>query len=367
MEMLDAVLDYHRGWKVSAYTRLHIVRYFMQTWGIGVFTEGYAEMIGFTLGDLPQLREFLTVPDRDYERWVAKQHDGDLFLEARNRASGAINALQMGKLTEYQNIVHFVQQHSSAPRGRILSFLGLPFSTVGEANPEGQPMRFTVDYETVLERARAVALVSVPVIVDGEPKQHTVEGTGWLIAPALVLTCYHVLQRGSTNDSNLSRQIGSSLLTFDYTHTGKGVQYGVATLECADRTSDYALLRLEDRMEYPLSNRPFLQLERDAPLTPATALFVIQHPKGQPQQNSGGYFIRFVTDSIDNILHSAPTEQGTSGAPVLDQRTWNVRAMHKREDFESQLRVAVLIQSVLHDIKRQCPSVYDEILKAQVA
>ncbi|MDJ0736966.1 MAG: serine protease [Nostocaceae cyanobacterium] len=194
-----------------------------------------------------------------------------------------------------------------------------------EANPKGEPMPYIAGDEKLLNCAHAVARVSVPKIVNGSMKKIPT-GTGWLVTPELALTCWHVIEARSFRDadirlSDLQKQIANSVFTFDYTQGGEGLEYGIMELEYENRDLDYALLRLRDRQDYPLQKRGFLKLDADIPLTLQTQLYVIQHPKGQPQQRSAGFF----KSALDvNIFHNAPTEEGTSGAPVLNVTNWGV-------------------------------------------
>jgi V8-like Glu-specific endopeptidase len=105
-----------------------------------------------------------------------------------------------------------------------------------------------------------------------------------------------------------------------------------------------------------------LKLDADIPLTLQTQLYVIQHPKGQPQQRSAGFF---KSASDFNILHSAPTEEGTSGAPVLNVTNSRVVALHKGENDTEKLREATLIGAILNDLRQNRPELYKEIMTVQ--
>jgi V8-like Glu-specific endopeptidase len=236
-----------------------------------------------------------------------------------------------------------------------------------EANPKGEPMRFIVTDEKLLNCARAVARISVPQIVSDNLKKIPT-GTGWLVTPNLALTCWHVIEArgsnsGSIRGSDLKKQIENGLFTFDFTQPGEGIEYGIDRLEHQDVNLDYALLRLRDRPDYPLKKWGFLKLDTDVPLTLQTQLYVIQHPKGQLQQHSGGFFVKFASNT--KILHNAPTELGTSGAPVLNVTPFRVLALHNGENEAEKLREATTIKAILADIKQHRPELYDEIVAVQ--
>ncbi len=237
-----------------------------------------------------------------------------------------------------------------------------------EANPKSKPMRFIAADKKLLNCARAVARVSVPQIVSGSMKKIPT-GTGWLVTPNLALTCWHVIEARDPKReppiraSDLQKQIANSTFAFDFTQPGEGIEYGLERLEHEDVNLDYALLRLRDRQDYPLKKWGFLTLDADVPLTVQTQLYVIQYPQGLSQQRSGGFFVKPASDT--KILHDAPTEGGTSGAAVLNVTNCRVVALHNGENEAEHLRQATTIQTILADLKQNCPELYDEIVAVQ--
>ncbi len=237
-----------------------------------------------------------------------------------------------------------------------------------EANPQGESIFFLAADEKLLTCARSVARVSVPRIIDGRMEQ-VPTGTGWLVTPELALTCWHVIEARGRWDApisevDLQEQIANSLLIFKNVLPGQGVEYKIEKLEYYNADLDYALLRLQDRTARPLQQWGFLRLEEDEPVTVQTQIRVIQHPKGQPQQRSGGYFVKLASDA-NSILHNAPTERGTSGAPVLKANNWQVVALHNGENETEQLREATSISAILSDLRQNRKELYGEILEAQ--
>lgn len=102
MILLEAVLDFHAGRKFSSYIKLHLVRHYMILWGILPSSEGFAEMIHPALSTFPPLLQFLSVNDRLYERWVSKQHDAKVYLEARGYAAELIRIMETSGKTGYR-------------------------------------------------------------------------------------------------------------------------------------------------------------------------------------------------------------------------------------------------------------------------
>jgi len=247
-----------------------------------------------------------------------------------------------------------------------------PEATVLEANPERAHMLWITDAEKMLTCARAVARVEVPRFRNGRQTGMT-SGTGWLIAPGLAFTCWHVVEvlgmlETSVDPADLQAQFDNTLLTFDYTVAGKGLQYGVAAVEhptAKKKKLDYAVLCLTDRDNMPLSDRGYLYLDVDAPLNAQTSLYIIQHPLGQPQQSIGDTYVGPSPGRPERILYKTPTEPGTSGSPVLNRVNWRVVAIHNGENEAEGFREGTLIKSVLKDLRQHRTDLYDEIMRAQ--
>jgi hypothetical protein len=237
-----------------------------------------------------------------------------------------------------------------------------------QAAGHDQQMIFSDDILRVVQYIAAVGRVRVPRIVAGRLGEPIPTGTGWLVAPNLALTCYHVVAARDTRGmesavraEDLEAQTTNSLLTFDYLQAGRGLDYRVTKLECSDPALDYALLRLEDRDDAPLAQRGLLPLAPNDPLTPATRLLVLQHPKGQPQQTSAGRYSRAGL-LPGAIYHTAPTEEGTSGAPVINiSSSWGVVALHRALDQDGGYRIATRLQPILADIAAKRPDLAGQL------
>jgi len=241
-----------------------------------------------------------------------------------------------------------------------------------EANPNQVPMLHIADAEKMLTCAQAVARIDVPKIINGKTKGHGT-GTAWLVAPGIALTCWHVIENRSEMDDplelvDLKAQLSSTVLRFDFTTYGKGLQYGVECLETPTIETqglDYAVLRLKDRDDQTVQRRGFLRLDADIPLNPHSTLYIIQHPLGQDQQSTGDYYVKLSPTDVNRILYKTPTEPGTSGSPVLNRVNWRVVALHNAENKSEKLREGTLIRSVIADIQLKRPDLYTEIMNAQ--
>lgn len=246
-----------------------------------------------------------------------------------------------------------------------------PESSALEANPSAGQMLWISDVEKMYDCARAVAKIDVPRFSKSQ-RLGSSTGTAWMVAPNLALTCRHVIEAIGPMDlppepADIQAQISNAVMTFDYTSGGKGVQYRVKALEypLLDSPSfDYALLRVEDRSDRPLSEKGYLQLDLEPPLTAQTSLYIIQHPLGQPQQVSGDHFVK-PGDTPGAILYKTPTNPGTSGSPVFNRANWGVVALHSGENITAGLREGLTLKAILSDIQKNREDLYEEIQAAQ--
>jgi hypothetical protein len=187
-------------------------------------------------------------------------------------------------------------------------------------------------------------------------------GTGFLVAPDLVLTCHHVVEwhlTGSVSKADVQ-------VRFDYRRTVTGAEppdddgawIGLDpgwpipnsrsstadfTLvgEAAADELDFALLKLEKQVGLdspPAETRPrgWVDMSRDRSLPEAgSAIFIVQHPAndkaGPPQMplqlalSTPGY--EGVNAIGTRITYTPSTKPGSSGSPVFD-RTLAAVALH---------------------------------------
>ena len=198
-------------------------------------------------------------------------------------------------------------------------------------------------------------------------------GTGWLIAPRLLLTNHHVIEarngKQSASDADFKRQGEKTVLWFDYHREGQIeaqelTEVSVMDVVASNRELDYALLRLPD--DASLADRQQVALARERPELPrGTRLNIVQHPGGGPLRyairnnffvglGQHPYQMRYLTDTLE----------GSSGAPVLDD-SWQVVAMHhgykkvdpelyKEEAWKGELvkyhNEGIVINDILHDM-----------------
>lgn len=182
-------------------------------------------------------------------------------------------------------------------------------------------------------------------------------GTGFLIAPDVVITNYHVIEPLITEKAIPSQVV----LRFDYKQLGdgqvinKGTEYRLIEQDWlidkspyANNDSpsldelDYALLRIdgtpgedtigknnyEDAPARGWINLPTEPYE----FIPETPLLIVQHPNAEPLK------LAFDSDAIISINQSGTivkyktnTEPGSSGSPCFDIN-WNLVALHHSGD-----------------------------------
>lgn len=210
----------------------------------------------------------------------------------------------------------------------------------------------------------SIALVYLPQIIGGK-EESLVTGTAWLIAPGLAITCNHVIQNrpfaATPAPADLEAQLAQTHLLFDHDQPAEGIAYGVVALVHHHNTLDYAILRLQDRADHPLSRRPCFVPELDPPLNGQTRLLILQHPQGQIQQRADGHFVK--TEG-DRITYTTATDHGTSGGPVLLYSTWRVTALHCGKSKTEHQNEGVRLRAIFDDLQQTQPALYQEIITA---
>ncbi|MEU5208552.1 trypsin-like peptidase domain-containing protein [Streptomyces sp. NPDC020742] len=231
----------------------------------------------------------------------------------------------------------------------------------------------------------AVARIKVPPYQGGAPLQpngfpHS--GTGWLIAPDLLVTNHHVVNaragtgagRPLADDADLHLQARHSTARFDFdTDEVETEEATVSELAACDATLDYAVLRLA-----ACPARPVLRLA-ERPLTVSrgdyVAVNIIQHPGGRPKRVALRNNLVYEADEHD-VRYFTDTRGGSSGSPVLTD-DWKVVALHRGtrrvENVQFQGRstafvnVGTQMHRVLRHLEAGSPAVHAEIVAAQAA
>ena len=223
--------------------------------------------------------------------------------------------------------------------------------------------------------------------VDGR----TVYGTGFLVGPSALMTNYHVVEPlidKTAKAEDVDVEFDYKLLPGGTAHQGRSVglnddwcidaskpaaadeEVNPVTLPTAEEL-DYAVLRLEE----PVANetvpwnatdpaapqRGFVNLDEAAATAPGpgTAVFIVQHPKGDPLSLAMETQGMLATNgNATRLRYQTNTENGSSGSPVFDQQ-WKLIALHHSGDpdfsqfHKPQYNEGVPIHLIVERLKRE--------------
>jgi V8-like Glu-specific endopeptidase len=166
-------------------------------------------------------------------------------------------------------------------------------------------------------------------------------GTGFLIAPRLVLTNYHVLnlEGRETQEQTLENALQAGL-RFGFISAERGREEKGQVFKL-DRQNpivdwspipllDFALLRVEEPINEAQDIEP-VKYSLNVP-TPNATLNMIQHPEGQVMKIAlSGNAVTWLSDDHRLIQYVTPAAAGSSGSPCFDD-DWNVVAIHHAEE-----------------------------------
>lgn len=229
--------------------------------------------------------------------------------------------------------------------------------------------------EGAVRTARSVTRLSVPRMINGFLQPGVGYGTGWLIAPGVVMTNHHVIEnrdlRGgeapATTDDFKAQAEGVEAW-FDYYREigGDPTKCRGAQLLASNRQLDYAVIQLAEADK--IADRKRLPIVPQPPtLARGARMNLVQHSRGGALQYAirNNFFVR-LGDAPQLIRYQTDTEPGASGSPVCND-TWQVVGLHHastavpkeqvpQEVIDGQpvtvtiLNEAIAIHSVLNDL-----------------
>jgi trypsin-like peptidase len=150
-------------------------------------------------------------------------------------------------------------------------------------------------------------------------------GTGFLVAPQLVLTNNHVFENASV--------AGDSRVEFDFQEGADGklrssifLNFDPATFFVTDKALDFSLVALKGDVRN-LAKLGFNGLSADeGKVIVGEYVSIIQHPSGERKQVA--LRENQIVDVLDNFLHyKTDTSPGSSGSPVFNDQ-WEIVALH---------------------------------------
>jgi V8-like Glu-specific endopeptidase len=210
-----------------------------------------------------------------------------------------------------------------------------------------------------------VCVCRIEIAIEGGGR---VFGTGFLIAPDLVMTNYHIVECIVTTEDHDATYSGPRatasgvICRFDYKVLSNGMtnQGLTASLAANWRVAlspnnpqeteptasqlDCAVIRLSKPLgELAIGEKPELQGDRRGwirlpqigvrpELADHSSLFIIQHPEGHPIKLAlSTDAIQCINGNRTRVRYSTNTEPGSSGSPCFDQN-WNLVALHHAGD-----------------------------------
>jgi endonuclease G, mitochondrial len=330
-------------------------------------------------GTAPLARWLAAVPSVNRARGVAPPAGGD--RDALGRAiDGIQRAVQGVPPIAAEKLAEVVHRSDGREEKIVQQDDMLPFAFLAAGAAAG----------------RAVCRLIVPwfsggkqlVDIAGAPRRG--HGSGWLIAPDLVITNHHVVNNRSGKldaaDDDLRRQAEATTVEFDYDAAGSApVEVAVVQLVAWSPRQgplDYAIVRLaaapEGRRPLPIMPGPFT-FDPDDDRRPAVN--IIQHPG-----RDGGTMYKMVACRNNlvfraegaNLWYFTDTLGGSSGSPVCNDR-WQAVALHKRWDRVDGVsyqgkptavaNAGTQLAAILDDLGKrpELVAIRDEILAAQPA
>ncbi len=174
-------------------------------------------------------------------------------------------------------------------------------------------------------------------------------GTGFLVGPRLLLTNFHVLDWTDQGGPSLAQIVRHTLVEFDYEEQYDGTMQALSTfgtdpdallLFSPWQQLDYVLVALspvsregDGRAEAFGFNRLTADLGK---IVLGEAVYVIQHPRGQPKQivlQNNRLVDRDEATDLPYLTYEADTDGGSSGSPVFN-RQWEVVALHHAREIQ---------------------------------
>lgn len=224
--------------------------------------------------------------------------------------------------------------HMSVAEGATLPIMAAAAAAPGTTAPEALNFEATIGLDDTvpinfLTRGRTAARAVCRLSVNGQPI-----GTGFLVAPGVLLTNHHVIpsaEEAATfaaefdyelDDEDQPRQpIVRFALEPDRLFATSPSQGGL------DFTFVAVAARSTGREAMPIAAFGHLPLDpRTDKILVGEPILILQHPRGDPKR--AGLFRAELVDRVDQFLHyTTDTAGGASGSPATN-RSWQVVGLH---------------------------------------
>jgi hypothetical protein len=238
--------------------------------------------------------------------------------------------------------------------------------------PQAPSIQLIVDLRAISKKSCGICQIKLVKFANGLEKGY-LTGTGWMVTPQLVLTCWHTISpspsifENAISEADLAQQISSITVDFDYLTKNYVPQEHPTNLIHYNKDLDYALLQVK---ECKNNFRSFISIDltdlADPEISqPSTIL--LQHPQGLEMGYAFGWYVQKFEDNPSKILHKIESRAGSSGGPLLNQSNYKAFAMHVglEKYFYDSLPAAVLLKYIIDDIKLKKPSFYSDIARHQ--
>jgi V8-like Glu-specific endopeptidase len=249
------------------------------------------------------------------------------------------NALRSARNTAFEQKLETIRRSFDLP-GAQAQLPELPEQIASDISYL-MPVAFLANGNRV---AKSVARLAVPQYMNGQPVLNgrvpsLVVGTGWMIAPGLLVTNYHVVEARFAGEppptsADIALQTEHTVAWFDYVDMDKPyVEYEAVKAEALNPALDYAILRFAaaaTRAGAPdLEEWDYLTLASELDeLTKGMPLNIVQHPAGDVKQIAIRRNDFVGAADGDEFYYLTDTLPGSSGSPVFDD-DWRVVGLHR--------------------------------------
>jgi len=293
-----------------------------------------------------------------------------ILLESRfnglenNRINGLRTAEELGIETRiiFNNILSVLGTiESEVEVQRIMGQYAPLYTTTSEADLE----KIQGTGNTLLPMNWIYKCAKVSKSVCQVIRDDGVTGTGWLLEGGWLMTNFHVIPNVDW--------VGRSKILFNYEEDLNGKRKKTSTYRLSQEGAlfssllklDYALIKVIDEGDTPLSDWGFLEVDTFSSPQADQPVTIIQHPRGRMKE------IALTKNAILNvdgkkIFYLTDTEKGSSGSPVLNI-DWKVIALHHagKTDEDGGLVIdsktgerrganeGILIKDIMNDIESQ--------------